>query len=50
MQDLALSVFHATTHVFNMSGVVKIIENHLGKAFLKQQTSVIMQVQQPPQP
>jgi hypothetical protein len=35
-QDLVLSVFHATTFLFVMSPVVKIIENHLGKAFMKQ--------------
>jgi hypothetical protein len=34
-QDLFLSAFHATTHTFNGTGVVKIIENHLGKAFMK---------------
>jgi hypothetical protein len=34
-QDLVLSVFHATTHTFSVTGVVKIIENHLGKAFIK---------------
>jgi len=35
-QDLFLSVFHATTHTFNGTPAVKIIENHLGKAFIKQ--------------
>jgi hypothetical protein len=48
-QDLALSVFHAATHAFNMTGVVKIIENHLGKAFLKLQ-SMVIQVSGPPTP
>ncbi len=33
-QDLVLSVFHATTITFQ-SGALKIIENHLGKAFVK---------------
>lgn len=49
-QDLALSIFHATTHTFNMTGAVKIIENHLGKAFVKAQQTVVVQVpgQQPP--
>ncbi len=32
-QDLFLSVFHATTHTFN-TPVTKIIENHLGNAFI----------------
>jgi hypothetical protein len=36
LQDLVLSVFHATTHTFDQTGAVKIIENHLGKAFIKQ--------------
>lgn len=35
LQDLVLSVFHATTHTFG-GPTVKIIENHLGKAFIKQ--------------
>ena len=34
-QDLFLSVFHATTHTFTGTPVVKIIENHKGKAFMK---------------
>ena len=36
LQDLVLSTFHATTIVFQ-HGVLKIIENHLGKAFIKHQ-------------
>ena len=36
LQDLVLSVFHATTIVFDRR-VIKIIENHLGNAFIKQQ-------------
>lgn len=35
LQDLFLSVYHAVTHTFAGTGVVKIIENHIGKAFLK---------------
>lgn len=34
-QDAALSVFHATTHTFGLSPTVKIVENHLGRAFIK---------------
>jgi len=34
-QDAFLSVFHAYMHTFNITAAVKIIENHLGKAFLK---------------
>ena len=35
-QDLILSVFHATTHTFNGTNAVKIIENQNGKAFINQ--------------
>jgi Serine dehydrogenase proteinase len=35
LQDLALSVFHATNLTFNGTPVVKIIENHEGRAFIK---------------
>lgn len=35
LQDLALSVFHATTHTFDQRPVGKIIENHIGKAYVK---------------
>jgi hypothetical protein len=36
LQDLVLSVFHATTHTFSGTPAVKIIENQLGRAFIKQ--------------
>lgn len=36
-QDLFLSVFHAVTHTFNGTAAVKVIENNLGKAFMKLQ-------------
>ena len=45
-QDLFLSVFHAATHTFNGTPAVKIIENHMGKAFIKQ--AQIFQVPGPP--
>jgi hypothetical protein len=35
VQDLVLSAFHATMHTFNATPAVKIIENHLGKSWLK---------------
>lgn len=35
LQELVLSIFHATTHSFTGSHAAKIIENHLGKAFVK---------------
>ena len=34
-QDLVLSIFHATSFTFSSTPAVKIIENNLGKAFLK---------------
>ena len=36
LQDLALSVFHATTHTFSGTPAVKIVESHTGRAFVKQ--------------
>ena len=36
LQDLSLSVFHATTHTFTGTNAVKIVENHKGAAFIKQ--------------
>jgi len=51
LQDLVLSVFHATTHTFDGTGAVKIIENHMGKAFIKQlQVHQIVVPAQPPKP
>ncbi|MBI4754107.1 MAG: serine protease [Betaproteobacteria bacterium] len=35
VQDLVLSVYHATSHSFDGSPAVKIIENHNGRAFIK---------------
>jgi hypothetical protein len=34
-QDLVLSVYHATTHTFNGTAAVKIIENQNGRAFIR---------------
>lgn len=37
LQDAVLTVFHATSHTFSMAAPAqKIIENHLGKTFVKQ--------------
>ena len=36
LQDLALSVFHATTHTFSGTPAAKIVESHTGRAFIKQ--------------
>lgn len=46
-QDAFLSVFHATMHTFNGTAAVKIIENHLGKAYLKQVRTVQMPMMLP---
>ncbi|MBI4558245.1 MAG: hypothetical protein HY706_11745 [Candidatus Hydrogenedentes bacterium] len=53
LQDCLLSVFHATTHTFNGTSEVKIIENHLGKAFIKQSQALLVPLSNPqglPQP
>ncbi len=42
MQDIVLSIYHATSHTFTSTLAVKIIENHLGKAFLKLANAVQM--------
>ncbi len=42
IQDAVLSIFHSTMHVFYASPVTKIIENQLGKAFVKQVASVVI--------
>ncbi len=48
LQDAILSVFHATSHTFGGTRCVKIMENHLGKAFVKFQQ--IMAIPQGPIP
>jgi hypothetical protein len=51
IQDLVLSVFHATTRTFDSTGAVKIIENHNEKAFIKMVNVVITpQPSNPPKP
>jgi len=47
LQDLVLSIFHSTTHTFTGTSATKIIENHEGKSFIKQERQVIIQA--PPQ-
>ena len=48
-QDLVLSVHHAARHTFNDTGTTKLIENHLGRAYLEMQGQVIVG-QRPGQP
>jgi len=52
LQDAVLSVFHAMTHTLSGTSAVKIIENHLGKAFVKTQQTIVIQqpVSQPSSP
>lgn len=42
-QDFVLSLFHATTHTFTQSGAMKIIENHLGAAFINQVQQIMVE-------
>lgn len=42
-QDLFLSIFHATTHTFIGTSTAKILENHLGKAYIKRRLIQIVQ-------
>ena len=51
LQDLVLSLFHASTLTFNVTPTAKIIENQNGKAFIKLSgmVRVIQQAPQPPQ-
>ena len=51
-QDLVLSVFHAAMHTFGATAAAKIIENQLGRAFVKSQIVHQIQAQmvQPPLP
>ena len=35
LRDLSLSVFHAAVHTFSATPAVKIVENHRGRAFIK---------------
>jgi hypothetical protein len=49
-QDLFLSVHHATSHTFAGTPAVKIIENHLGKAFINMVQQVVVGPQQPAAP
>jgi len=49
-QDLVLSIYHATTLTLSSTAAVKLIENHLGKAFVKQVQQVVLQGPPPPGP
>lgn len=49
-QDLFLSIHHATAHTFAGTPAVKIIENHLGKAFINMVQQMVIGPQQPAAP
>ena len=52
LQDAVLSIYHATVHSLASTGAVKIIENHLGKAYLQVVQTMVVGMpaqQQPPQ-
>jgi len=49
-QDLVLTVYHATTHTFSSTAAAKIIENHLGRAFIKMHLVQNVQFQFAPPP
>lgn len=42
LQDLLLSVFHATTHTFAATPVVKLIESHTGRGYMRIQQQMIL--------
>ncbi len=46
IQDLVLSVFHATTATFDSTTAVKLVENHIGKMFVKQVAPPMMMMPQ----
>ncbi|WP_166791906.1 hypothetical protein [Methylacidiphilum sp. Yel] len=49
LEDAVLSVHHATMHTFQ-GPAVKIVENHLGRAYVKLAVQVPQAVPSPPQP
>jgi len=50
LQDKVLTVYHAAMHTFSATAATKIIENHLGRAFIKLAQVQIVQGPQPPRP
>lgn len=47
LQDAVLTVHHATMHTLSATGALKIIENHLGRAYVETQQVVQVQVPMP---
>jgi Serine dehydrogenase proteinase len=51
LQDAVLSIYHAAAHSLSGTGMVKVIENHLGKSYLQMvQTMMVGPAQQLPAP
>jgi hypothetical protein len=50
LQDAVLSVHHAYAHTFNGTPAAKIIENHLGRAWVKLSGQIFVQAAPPPAP
>lgn len=48
LQDLVLTVYHATMHTFGATAAAKIIENHFGRAFVKSHLVQNLQLQLAP--
>ena len=47
LQDLVLSVHHAISHLMDKTGTTKIVENHVGKTWLRQVGVIPVPVPQP---
>lgn len=47
LQDLVLSVHHATMHTLSATPTAKIVENHLGRAWIRHSGTLQVQVQEP---
>ena len=50
LQDLVLSVYHATSHTFGGTPAVKLIENQNGRAYILMSRSMVVQAGEQPAP
>lgn len=50
LQDAVLSAFHAASHTFNGTPAVKIVENHMGKAWVKRRPMFVQVAAAKPSP
>ena len=46
-QDAVLSIFHAAIHTFGGTGAAKIVENHLGRAYVKVVQMIVVEERTP---